>query len=100
MVFNSEHASIEEKNVAKLDRIYLLSEYFNMKLGAELLKSAIEVARKNDQSGIWLFTWVGNIRAINFYLKAGFQIIGSHQFRVTASSYNMNHHMYLKLGTG
>ena len=36
IVLNAEHPAIDKKNVTKLDRIYLLSEYFNLKLGAEL----------------------------------------------------------------
>lgn len=93
---NTEHSNIEEKNVTKLDRIYLLKEFFNLKLGAELLKFNIELAKQNDQSGIWLFTWVGNTRAVEFYLKAGFEIIGNHNFKVTEARYNLNHHMFLR----
>lgn len=96
IVLNEAHENIEEKNVTKLDRIYLLKEFFNKKLGAELLNFNIELAKLNGQAGIWLFTWEGNLRAINFYTKAGFQKIGMHHFQVTESSYNLNHHMYLK----
>ena len=97
IIFNAEYANIAEKHVTKLDRIYLLSEFFNMKLGVELLKFNTELAKQHDQSGIWLFTWVGNERAVKFYKKAGFEIIGSHNFQVSASHYNLNHQMYLKL---
>ena len=43
LIFNSEHANIEQKNVAKLDRIYLLREFFDLKLGYELLKFNIDL---------------------------------------------------------
>jgi len=98
---NATHPDIAAKNVTKLDRIYLLKEYYGLKLGLELLNFNIELARNNDQSGIWLYTWTGNSRAIEFYLKTGFTIIGSHKFYVTETHYNMNHHMFLDLtGTG
>ena len=94
---NAPHLNIEKHEVAKLDRIYILSDYFNLKLGAELMKFNIGFAKQHHQSGIWLFTWVGNERAINFYLKAGFKKIGSHYFQVTPTRSNLNHHMYLEL---
>jgi ribosomal protein S18 acetylase RimI-like enzyme len=95
IILNEGHESIPQKNVTKLDRIYLLKEFQSLKLGLALLKFNIELARKNDQSGIWLYTWVGNTRAIDFYQKAGFNIIGSHYFKVTESTYNLNNHMLL-----
>ena len=97
IILNAGHENIPQKNVTKLDRIYLLKEFQGLKLGTALLKFNIELARKNDQSGIWLYTWVENTNAINFYLKAGFRIIGSHYFKVTDDVFNLNHHMLLDL---
>ena len=97
IVLNEEHPNILQKNITKLDRIYLLKEFYNLKLGLELLKFNIEFCKKHSQSGIWLFTWVGNKRAVNFYIKAGFTIVGSHQFKVTETRYNENHQMFLNL---
>lgn len=97
IVLNAEHPNIPHKNATKLDRIYLLSEYHNLKLGLELLQFNISFCKNNHQCGIWLFTWVGNEKAVNFYLKTGFTIIGSHQFKVSETHYNLNHQMYLDL---
>ena len=96
IILNAGYQNITEKNVTKLDRIYLLEEFYNLKLGFELLKFNIELSKENNQSGIWLFTWTGNQRAVNFYLKNGFEIIGSHKFKVTATHYNPHHQMFLK----
>lgn len=97
IILNEEHPNIQQKNVTKLDRIYLRKEYYNLKLGFQLLKFNMELAKYNKQVGIWLFTWVGNKRAVDFYLKTGFIIVGSHQFKVTENRYNENHQMFLKL---
>lgn len=97
IIMNASHPNIVAENVAKLDRIYLLKEFFGLKLGLELLNFNIELSKSYKQSGIWLYTWTGNSRAINFYLRAGFNIIGSHQFYVTTSYYNLNHQMFLEL---
>ena len=100
IVANTEHPNIAHKNVTKLDRIYLLKEFQDLKLGFELLKFNIELSKKSNQSGIWLFTWIGNTKAVNFYLKAGFKIIGSHMFKVSETHFNENHQMFLDLSEG
>jgi diamine N-acetyltransferase len=99
IVLNAEHPNIVLKNVAKLDRIYLLPEFQGRKFGLELLKFNIDLSKRNDQSGIWLFTWVGNIKAIDFYLKNGFSIIGSDQFKVSETHYNPQYQMFLNFAS-
>ena len=96
IVLNYSHDKIEQKNISKLDRIYLLKEFHGLKLGSKLLEFNIELAKRNSQSGIWLFTWVGNSKAVNFYTKYGFKIIGSHMFQVSETHYNENHHMFFQ----
>jgi diamine N-acetyltransferase len=95
IILNAKHPNIVTENATKLDRIYLLKEFYGLKLGLELLNFNIKQAGKNNQSGMWLYTWVGNSRAINFYLKAGFTIIGSHKFYVTKTHYDRCHLMFL-----
>lgn len=95
IILNAEHPNIVTENVTKLDRIYLLKEFYGLKLGLELLNFNIELAKNNNQSGMWLYTWIGNNRAVNFYLKAGFTIIGSHKFYVTKTHYDVSHQMLL-----
>jgi len=96
IILNAKHPNIAAENVAKLDRIYLRKEFYGLKLGLELLNFNIELSRNNTQSGMWLYTWIGNNRAINFYLKAGFAIIGSHKFHVTKTHYDLSHQLFLK----
>jgi diamine N-acetyltransferase len=95
IILNEKHSNIAAENVAKLDRIYLLKEFYGLKLGFELLNFNIELARRNDQLGMWLYTWIGNTRAINFYLKVGFTIIGSHKYYVNETHYDMTHQLFL-----
>jgi ribosomal protein S18 acetylase RimI-like enzyme len=96
IVLNTPHTNITLPHTTKLDRIYLLQEYFDKKLGYALLQHNIALSKAQQQQGMWLFTWVGNQRAINFYKKAGFEIAGSHMFSVTADHANENHHMLLR----
>lgn len=95
IIFNAAHPNIATGNVTKLDRIYLLKEFYGLKLGLELLNFNIKLSRNNNQSGMWLYAWIGNNRAIDFYLKAGFTIIGSHKFFVNKTHYDLSHQMFL-----
>jgi diamine N-acetyltransferase len=95
IVLNSKHPGIVPENVTKLDRIYLLKEFYGLKLGLQLLNFNIQLCKNNKQSGMWLYTWIGNERAIGFYTKAGFTIIGSHKYLVTKDHYDLCHQLYL-----
>jgi diamine N-acetyltransferase len=95
IILNSKHPNIAADNIALLDRIYLLKEFYGLKLGLDLLNFNIELSKNNNQSGMWLYAWVGNERAVNFYLRAGFKIIGSHHYYVNETHYDVSHHMLL-----
>ena len=83
------------ENLTKLERLYLLSKFYNLKLGQELFRFNKQLSIDNKQSGIWLYVWKENQRAINFYLKNGFIINGSHDFRLSDRHTNPNHRMVL-----
>jgi ribosomal protein S18 acetylase RimI-like enzyme len=97
IILDAGHPDILQKNITKLDRIYLLKECHGLKLGYQLLKFNIDLSINNNQAGMWLFTWVGNQRAVDFYLKMGFTIAGSDKFKITETHYNPQHLMYLSL---
>jgi diamine N-acetyltransferase len=95
IIFNSEHSNIPFKNVTKLERLYLLEAFHSLKLGLQLFKYNLNEAIKNNQAGIWLFVWTKNQKAINFYKKAGFEVVGQHDFQITATHSNPNYQMLL-----
>jgi len=95
IIFNSQHLNIPIKNITKLERLYLLQEFHSLKLGLELFNYNLNESVKHEQSGIWLFVWTENHKAINFYKKAGFKIVGQHDFQITATHSNPNHQMLL-----
>ena len=97
IILNCAHENIGEAQVAKLDRIYLLNEYFGQQLGFRLFNCNKEFARKHNQTAIWLFTWVGNKRAVHFYQRLGFAIHAPHRFRVTDTHYNEHYQMVFLL---
>ncbi len=96
IILNSPHPNIQLKNVTKLERLYLLKHFYKLKLGSALFNFNIELSKSNDQSGIWLFVWKENHRAVNFYIKNGFEITGSYDFKISETHSNPNHQMFLK----
>jgi diamine N-acetyltransferase len=84
------------KNIAKLERIYLLKEFYDLKLGFELFNFNADLSKQNNQMGMWLFVWKQNLRAVNFYKKNRFAIIGSYNFKISETHSNPNYQMFLK----
>lgn len=96
IIFNVPHANIQQANVTKLERIYLLKQFYGLQLGQELLQFNIQLSKEKDQAGMWLFVWTENPRALRFYEKAGFKVIGSHDFALTENHSNPNYQMLLE----
>ena len=95
IIFNSPHPNIQQQGVTKLERLYLLKEFYNLKLGQTLFKFNVELSKTNHQTGMWLFVWTENKRAVAFYKKTGFKIIGEHSFQISKNHSNPNHQMLL-----
>lgn len=95
IVLNNSNANIDELNVTKLDRIYLLKEYHGLQLGSKLFNYTIQVSKKINQKGIWLFVWMENLKAVRFYTKLGFKIVGEYDYQISETHSNPNHIMYL-----
>jgi ribosomal protein S18 acetylase RimI-like enzyme len=96
LILNTPNSNIKHKNVAKLERFYLLKAFYGQKLGLSLFEFNVELSERNQQKGIWLAVWIENKRAINFYTKAGFKIAGKYDFQISSTHSNPNHIMYLK----
>lgn len=96
IILNSPTPNIPMDNVTKLDRLYLLKDFYKLKKGLELFNFNVELSKSNNQAGIWLFVWKENERAVNFYMKNGFQVIGSYDFQISATHSNPNHQLFLK----
>lgn len=88
--------NISDQNITKLDRIYLLEAFHGKQLGAKLLDFNIKLSKQNNQNGLWLVVWVENHKAINFYKKKGFEIVGVYDFKISETHSNPNHVMFLK----
>ncbi len=96
IIFNAIHPNIEIQNVTELDKLYLLQEFYGHKLGFELLNFNIQFSKNNLQAGMWLYVWEENHKAITFYTRNNFEIIGNHDFKISETRTNPNYHMLLR----
>jgi GNAT superfamily N-acetyltransferase len=48
----------------------------------QLMRAALDVARRASSDRIWLGVWERNDRALAFYRKFGFEVVGEHMFPV------------------
>jgi len=96
IILNYNHPLVAEQPVTKLERIYLLKPFYGMDAGKQLFDHNVKLSKEQHQQGIWLQVWKENHRAFAFYIKQGFEIIGSFDFEVSPTHFNPNHVMYLK----
>lgn len=95
IVFNCPHRATALQPVTKLERLYLLQEYHDLKLGHQLLQQAVDLSKAQGEQGMWLNVWKENSRAIRFYQKWGFETIGESLFVLTDTHANPNWVMLL-----
>jgi ribosomal protein S18 acetylase RimI-like enzyme len=66
----------------ELERIYVLQRALGSGLGQRLLDRCVAFAAASGRRALWLGVWEHNLRAQAFYLRNGFEEVGSHRFRV------------------
>lgn len=71
---------LQDANALEIERIYLLKDYHGVGIGQLLFDKALEIAKNNNLSYIWLGVWDRNEQAVNFYRKNGFKEFGTHIF--------------------
>ncbi len=96
IIFNSTHPDIKSPNTTKLERIFLLKEFYGSSLGVQLFQFVLSMSKESGQTGMWLYVWTENKRAINFYIKNGFRIIGDYEYKISERHSNPNYQMLLE----
>ena len=72
----------QEEDAMELERIYVIAEFQNQRIGQKILDEVIEMAIQRKMRYLWLGVWEKNTRAIEFYLRNNFQLSGSHPYMV------------------
>lgn len=66
----------------ELARLYVSSEWYGREVGARLMQSCVDEARRGGYEMIWLGVWEHNLRARAFYRKWDFRDVGTHIFQL------------------
>lgn len=75
-------SDLQDPEALEIERIYVRAPYQGRGLGAKLIDFALELAREMGKRSAWLGVWEKNTAAIGFYQKMGFEIAGTHVFRM------------------
>lgn len=69
------------ENPVEIERFYLDASAIGKGLGSTLMRACLAEARGRGYQTVWLGVWEYNHRAIAFYKRWGFTIVGSHPFQ-------------------
>ena len=73
---------IRHRPSTELSKIYVLPTAHGGGVARALMEAVLDVARDSGAAGIWLGTNQANARAQRFYVKSGFEQIGTKRFWV------------------
>lgn len=96
IIFDCPNPNIDDKNICKMERLYVLKDHLDKKIGQALFNENLNLAKNAHQKGIWLFVWTGNERALRFYDRQGFKKIGDTYFKISETHSNPNYWYYLE----
>jgi ribosomal protein S18 acetylase RimI-like enzyme len=68
------------RQFAEIARLYADRRWHGKGIGATLMKASLELSREWGADVVWLGVWERNARAIAFYQKTGFDVIGEQTF--------------------
>jgi ribosomal protein S18 acetylase RimI-like enzyme len=80
-------------------RFYSVQSWIGRGVGAALMSACLSIAHQNGCDTIWLDVWEHNPRAIAFYRKWGFAIVGRQAFQLGSDLQN-DLLMVKQVGTG
>lgn len=75
-------AALSLSPVVELSKFYVRPEQHGRGTAAALMAATLELAARSGLPGVWLGVNQENPRAIRFYEKSGFRIVGTKRFRL------------------
>ncbi len=80
--FGPPPASISGRRPLEIARFYSDKAWIGHGVGAALMTACLDFAAKQGCDTIWLDVWEQNVRAIAFYRKWGFEVVGAQIFQL------------------
>ena len=82
LIKDASHEKLTSQKNIELEKIYVLKEYLDKKVGKELMLQAINFSKQNNFETLFLGVWQENHRAVNFYKKFGFETFTIRTFQL------------------
>ncbi|WP_439865019.1 GNAT family N-acetyltransferase [Pseudomonas antarctica] len=73
---NAPHPMIQTPDAAELQRLYIQERFTGQSIGYQLLQAAEQRAALGGAPLLWATVWVGNNRALGFYPRRGYEVLG------------------------
>lgn len=74
---HATHSMITAPDAAELQRLYIQERFTGQGIGYRLLQAAEQRAALGAASLLWATVWEGNERALGFYPRHGYEVLGS-----------------------
>ena len=97
IIYSTAYKNLTQPNSAKLERLYVLKKFHDLKIGKQLMDFNLKIVKQNAQSGLWVYVWTENQRAFRFYKNYGFQQIAETILQISARHSNPNWILNLEL---
>ena len=70
------HALVPATGASELRRLYVQERFTGRGVGRDLLRHAEKAAAARGADTLWLTAWEGNVRALQFYPRCGYEDLG------------------------
>ena len=78
---------IRDVPAPELDKLYVLERFYGRGIGYGLINEAERIVKAKGQDQFWLAVYEGNQRAISFYKRQGYEVIGETDFVLQDNTY-------------
>lgn len=72
--------SVPSSDPIEICRIYARPDLIGRGVGAALMQACLDEAQRLQRDTLWLGVWEHNTRAVRFYERWGFRVVGEHSF--------------------
>ena len=90
LIKRSPSKFIQDSQVSELQRIYVLNDFLNQKIGHQLQDAVFDEVKAIGAKHLWLSVYVDNLKAIRFYRKYAFNQLGTHTFNILKQSFEFS----------
>lgn len=86
-VSEGQVAPVANCSTTEISTLYVQPRHHGKGIGFQLLEKGLAFARQSGSASVWLTTNSENAPAIGFYLRQGFEKVGTTDFRIQDQAY-------------